>query len=184
MAVRGNELKGYVIAPLSYEEVRGTERSEDPACAPLADLVDLTPEPAPADFLLRTAVDASRAGRDDQTVVTLLVAAYADGDAASLMDRLRRAVEVCTGGFGTRGEDGPATYASVTTLPAPRVGQEALAYRMVCDRGGHRSPLVFTVVRSAGAVVVFSAANYLDGEVPEIPPALVTAQAAKLPPAV
>ncbi|WP_328719662.1 hypothetical protein OHT52_09320 [Streptomyces sp. NBC_00247] len=181
MALRSGELKGYVIAPLRYEEAGGTERSDTPSCAPLADLVNLTPEPAPAASVLRTAVDASRAGRDDQTVVTLLLATYAGDGAAALMDRVRRAVDVCAGGFGTRGEDGPAAYSVVTALPAPRVGQDALAYRMVCDRGGHRSPLVFTVVRSAGAVVVFSAANYLDREVPEIPPALVTAQAAKLP---
>ncbi|MGW0857949.1 hypothetical protein [Streptomyces sp. NPDC002690] len=183
MVLRNGELKGYVIAPLRYEEAGGTERADDPACAPLADLVNLTPGPAPTASVLRTAVDASRAGRDDQTVVTLLLVAYADDDAVSLVDRVRRAVGVCAGGFGTRGDDGPAAYSAVTALPAPRVGQDALAYRMVCDRGGHRSPLVFTVVRSAGAVVVFSAANYLDGEVPEIPPALVTAQAGKLPPA-
>ncbi|MFD6421617.1 hypothetical protein [Streptomyces sp. NPDC060198] len=183
MVLRSGELKGYVIAPLRYEEAGGTERSDTPSCAPLADLVNLAPEPAPAASVLRTAVDASRAGRDDQTVVTLLLAAYADDGAASLLDRVRRAVDVCAGGFGTRGDDGPAAYFAVTALPAPRVGQDALAFRMVCDRDGHRSPLVFTVVRGAGAVVVFSAANYLDGEVPEIPPALVTAQAGKLPPA-
>ncbi|WP_327177718.1 hypothetical protein OG599_22165 [Streptomyces sp. NBC_01335] len=184
MALGRNELKGYAIAPLGYEEVRGTERSDDPVCAPLVDLVNLAPQPAPAAVVLRAAVDASRVGRDDQTVVTVLLAAYADGDgAASLLDRVRRAVAVCAGGFRTRGGDGPAVYTSVTALPAPRAGQDAVAFRMMCGWGGQSSPLVFTVVRSAAAVVVFSAANYLDGMVPTIPPALVTAQAGKLPPA-
>ncbi|MCX5399409.1 hypothetical protein [Streptomyces sp. NBC_00102] len=183
MVLRSGELKGYAIAPLRYEEARGDERSEDADCAPLVDLVNLNPQPAPTASVLRTAVDASRAGRDDQTVVTLLLASYADGGAASLLGRVRQALDVCADGFGTRGDDGPAAYTAVTALPAPRVGQEALAYRMVCDRYGHRSPLVFTVVRSEGAVVVFGAANYLDAQVPGIPPALVTAQAGKLPPA-
>ncbi|MFD6530084.1 hypothetical protein [Streptomyces sp. NPDC060184] len=184
MVLRSGELKGYEIAPLGYEEVRGTERSDAPACAPLVDLVNLDPQPAPTAAVLRTAVDVSRAGRDDQTVVTVLLAAYADdGAAASLLRRVRRAVAVCADGFRTRGSDGPAGYTAVSALPAPRAGQDAVAFRMMCGRGGQSSPLVFTVVRSATAVVVFSAANYLDGRVPAIPPALVTAQAEKLPPA-
>ncbi|MGW1462828.1 hypothetical protein ACWCPT_00545 [Streptomyces sp. NPDC002308] len=182
MVLKSGELKGYGITPLRYEEVRGTERSEDPACAPLAGLVNLAPQPSPAETVLRTAVDASRAGRDDQTVVTVLLAEYArDDGAASLMNRVRRAVAVCADGFRTRGGDGPAAYTAVTPLPAPRAGEDALAFRMMCGRGGQPSPLVFTVVRSATAVVVFGAANYLDGMIPVIPPELVTAQAGKLP---
>ncbi|MGW2281704.1 hypothetical protein [Streptomyces sp. NPDC001770] len=115
-------------------------------------------------------------------MVTLLLAAYAREDAAaSLLDRVRQAVADCAEGFRTQGGDGPAAYTTVTALPAPRAGEDALAFRMMCGRGGQSSPLVFTVVRSAAAVVVFSAANYLDGMIPAIPPALVTAQAGKLP---
>ncbi|MFF7363545.1 hypothetical protein [Streptomyces sp. NPDC008125] len=182
MVLNSGELKGYEITPLRYEEVGGTERSDDSACAPLVGLVNLAPQPVPVSTVLRTAVDASRAGRDDQTVVTMLLAAYTrDDEAASLVDRVRRAVADCGPGFRTRGGDGPAVYTAITALPAPRAGEDALAFRMSCGRGGQPSPLVFTVVRSGAAVVVFSAANYLDGVIPVIPPALVTVQAAKLP---
>ncbi|WP_405457415.1 hypothetical protein OG786_10650 [Streptomyces sp. NBC_00101] len=182
IALHGGELPGYDIASLRYEEVRGTERSENPACAPLVELVNLSPEPPPAATVLRTALDASRTGQDATTVVTLLLATYSSHDgAASLLHRVRQAVSACADGFRTRGEEGPSVYSSVTALPAPRAGQEGLAYRLMFAAGGVSSPLVFTVVRGGATVVVFAAANYLDNQVPVIPTALVAAQAAKLP---
>ncbi|MEV6263267.1 hypothetical protein AB0M42_21295 [Streptomyces sp. NPDC051784] len=181
VALTTGEVPGFDIAPLPGSDERGTEKSEDEACRPITAVINGSPEPAPAATVFRTATDTREEGRDDQTVVTEILTAHRAGGAEEMMRSLREAVRACADGFRTTGEDGPSTYTDVKALPAPGAGQESLAYQVTGSLEGAPVPLVFHLVRTGSTVVTFYAADFLTGKTPEVPSALVTRQAAKLP---
>ncbi|MFJ8862732.1 hypothetical protein ACIRD8_30440 [Streptomyces sp. NPDC102451] len=181
VALTTGEVPGYEVAPLEGTDERGTEESEDEACRPIAAIINGSPEPAPAAIVFRTAMDTAEEGKDDQTVVTEILTSHPKGGAEELLRSVREAARACAGGFRTTSEDGPSTYTGVKTLPAPGAGQESFAYQVTGSLEGVRVPLVFHLVRTGSTVVTFYAANFLGAAVPEVPAALVTAQAAKLP---
>ncbi|MFE3515028.1 hypothetical protein [Streptomyces sp. NPDC059166] len=181
VALTTGEVPGFDIAPLQGTDERGTEKPEDEACRPITTVINGSPEPTPAATVFRTAMDTREEGRDDQTVVTEILTSHRAGEAEELMRSVRDAVRACAGGFRTTGDDGPSTYTEVRALPAPGAGQESLAYQVTGSLEGAPVPLVFHLVRTGSTVVTFYAADYLTGKTPEVPAALVTAQAAKLP---
>ncbi|MFC9121505.1 hypothetical protein ACFTXO_17160 [Streptomyces sp. NPDC057067] len=181
VALTTGEVPGYEVAPLEGTDERGTEKPEDEACRPIAAIINGSPEPAPAATVFRTAMDTAEEGKDDQTVVTEILTSHPKGGAEELLLSVREAARACAGGFRTTSEDGPSTYTGVKTLPAPGAGQESFAYQVTGSLEGVRVPLVFHLVRTGSTVVTFYAANFLTETAPEVPAALVTAQAAKLP---
>ncbi|MFJ4838639.1 hypothetical protein [Streptomyces sp. NPDC088746] len=181
VALTTGEVKGYEVAPLEGTDERGTEKAGTEACRPITAIINGSPEPAPAATVFRTAMDTAEEGKDDQTVVTEILTSHPKGGAQELLRSVREAVGACAGGFRTTSEDGPSTYTEVRTLPATRAGQESFAYQVTGSLEGVRVPLVFQLVRTGSTVVTFYAANFLGETAPEIPAALVTAQAAKLP---
>ncbi|MFE7751913.1 hypothetical protein [Streptomyces sp. NPDC057428] len=181
VALTTGELPGYEIAPLQGAGKRGTEKPDDAACVPITAIINGSPEPAPAATVFRTAMDTSQEGKDDRTVVTEILTSHPKGGAEELLRSVRDAVRACADGFRTTGEDGPSTYTGVRALPAPNAGQESFAYEVTGSLEGARIPLVFHLVRTGSTVVTFYAADFLTDTAPEVPAALVTAQAAKLP---
>ncbi|MET7366725.1 hypothetical protein ABZS61_12980 [Streptomyces sp. NPDC005566] len=181
VALANGELPDYDFATMPGGDERGTEQSENAACRPIASIINGSPEPAPAATVFRTAMDVSEEGQDDQTVVTEILTSHAPGEAERLLSTVRDAVKACAGGFRTTSDDGPSTYTEVKALPAPEAGQEALAYQVTGSIEGEGVPLVFQLVRTGSTVVTFYAANFTSARTPEVPAALVTAQAAKLP---
>ncbi|WP_405665222.1 hypothetical protein OG379_24870 [Streptomyces sp. NBC_01166] len=180
-ALTTGEVKGYEVAPLEGTDERGTEKAGTEACRPIVAIINGSPEPTPAATVFRTAMDTAEEGKDDQTVVTEILTSHPKGGAEELLRSVREAAGACAGGFRTTSEDGPSTYTEVRTLPATRAGQESFAYQVTGSLEGVRVPLVFQLVRTGSTVVTFYAANFLGETAPEIPAALVTAQAAKLP---
>ncbi|MEU8708509.1 hypothetical protein [Streptomyces sp. NPDC048565] len=181
VALVTDEVPGYEIAPLEGTDDRGTEKSGDEACRPIAAIINGSPEPAPAATVFRTAMDTTEEGDDDQTVVTEILTSHPKGGAEELLRSVREAVRACAGGFRTTSDEGPSTYTGVKKLPAADVGQESFAYQVTGSLAGERVPLVFHLVRTGSTVVTFYAANFVDATAPEIPAKLVTAQAANLP---
>ncbi|WP_327115179.1 hypothetical protein OG206_12070 [Streptomyces sp. NBC_01341] len=181
VALATGELPGHEIAPLEGADERGTEKSEDEACRPIAAIINGSPEPAPAATVFRTAMDTREEGKDDRTVVTEILTSHREGGAEELLRSVREAARACADGFRTTSEDGPSTYTGVSALPAPKAGQESFAYQVTGSLEGARIPLVFHLVRTGSTVVTFYAAGFLTDTAPEVPAALVTAQAAKLP---
>ncbi|MFJ6634747.1 hypothetical protein ACIQMR_25640 [Streptomyces sp. NPDC091376] len=171
----------FVVSPMQGGEETGTEQADKQECRPLAAMINGAPEPVAAATVFRTLVDASEEGKETQTVVTEILTSHANGSAAGVLRSLRTAVEACAGGFTTHGGEGPSTYAAVRRLPAPRAGDDAFAYQVTGAVGGAKVPLVFHVVRRGASVATFYAANFVDARTPEVPAALVTEQAAKLP---
>ncbi|MFC8230525.1 hypothetical protein [Streptomyces sp. NPDC057287] len=181
VVLRTGEVKGFEVAPLEGADERGTEESEDAACRPITAIINGSPEPAPAATVFRTATDTTEEGRDDQTVVTEILTSHPKGGAEELLRSVRDAVRACADGFRTTSDDGPSTYTGVQALPGAKAGQESFAYQVTGSLEGAEVPLVFHLVRTGSTVVTFYAAGFLTATPPEIPAALVSAQAARLP---
>ncbi|MCX4512976.1 hypothetical protein OHA27_22225 [Streptomyces sp. NBC_01619] len=175
------DVPDFVVSPMQGGEETGTEQADEQECRPLAAMINGAPEPAAAATVFRTLVDASEEGKETQTVVTEILTSHANGSAAGVLRALRTAVEACAGGFTTHGGEGPSTYSAVKRLPAPRAGDDAFAYQVTGAVGAAKVPLVFHVVRRGASVATFYAANFVDARTPEVPAALVTEQAAKMP---
>ncbi|MET9518665.1 hypothetical protein [Streptomyces sp. NPDC002994] len=181
VALVSGDVPNFAVTPLQGGDETGTERAEQPECQPLAAVINGAPEPTPSAAVHRTLMDESEEGNDDQTVVTEILTSYPEGRAMQVLRGVKNAIGACAGGFKTTGGDGPSTYTEVKELPAPKAGQEALAYQVTGSFEGTKVPLVFQLVRSGSTVVIFYAANFIDAKTPEIPAGLATAQAAKLP---
>ena len=93
-------------------------------------------------------------------------------EAEQILADLRAAVEACGAGYA----GGALKFAAITKLPAPAIGDEAVAYQ---QNGLRTQPSWFTVVRNGSTVVMFNASSgrSAGGEVPND---LVTAQIAKV----
>ncbi|MBT2492565.1 hypothetical protein J7E96_29475 [Streptomyces sp. ISL-96] len=181
VALVSGDVPDFAVTSLQGGDETGTERAEQPECQPLAAVINGAPEPTPSAAVHRTLTDESEEGNDDQTVVTEILTSYPEGRAMQVLRGVKNAVGACAGGFKTTGGDGPSTYTEVKELPAPKAGQEALAYQVTGSFEGTKVPLVFQLVRTGSTVVIFYAANFIDAKTPEIPAGLATAQAAKLP---
>ncbi|MFF4244256.1 hypothetical protein ACFYY2_07250 [Streptomyces sp. NPDC001822] len=183
-ALATGDLPGWAFAPLPGTDERGTEEPDDRACAPITAIINGSPDPAPAATVFRTATATTTAetgAGGDGTVVTVILTSHRAGGAEELMRSVRDAVRACADGFRTTSEDGPSTYTGVRALPAPKAGQESFAYQVTGSLEGVRIPLVFHLVRTGSTVATFYAAAFSADSAPEVPAALVTAQAARLP---
>ncbi|MFI5633979.1 hypothetical protein ACIA8E_32330 [Streptomyces sp. NPDC051664] len=180
-ALATGDLADYEVTPLQGSEDTGTEKAENQACRPLAAVIDGAPEPAATATVLRTVMDRSEEGKDDQTVVTEILTSHPKGAAQQVLRDVRDAVQACAGGFRTSSDEGPSTYSKVDLLDAPRVGEESIAYQVTGNIEGDKVPLVFQLVRRGSTVVTFYVADFVDATPPELPAEVVTAQLAKLP---
>ncbi|MGW7052531.1 hypothetical protein [Streptomyces sp. NPDC054887] len=181
VALANGDVPDFAVTPMEGAGQTGTERAAQPECQALAAVINGAPEPTPSAVVHRTLTDESEEGRDDQTVVTEILTSYPGGSAVQVLRGVSKAVRACADGFKTTGGEGPSTYTEVKPLPAPRAGQEALAYQVTGAFEGADVPLVFQLVRTGSTVVIFYAANFIDAKPPEIPTRLATAQASKLP---
>jgi hypothetical protein len=180
-ALVSGEVAGFDVTPMQGGEGPGTEKSDKPACEPLAAVINGAPEPAAAATVYRTAVDSTEEGDETQTVVTLILTSHADGGAQQVITSLRAAVDACAGGFTTHGGDGVSTYSEAKKLPTPKAGDESIAYQVTGAFEGDKVPLVFYVVRRGASLVTFYTANFIDETTPEVPSELIRKQSGKLP---
>lgn len=180
VALDAREVPGFVLERASEGSAgHGLPGTDRPACRPLVLALGPRQEPAPMASLVRTFSKSSREHGFQGLLGTVRVSTYADDGARVTLRELRRAVSDCAGGFAMRtGEGQPQRFEAVKELPAPRLGEEALAYRMVNAAEG--SPTLVTVVRSGSTLSMFFATHLSDPGAVEIPPALVAAQVAKV----
>jgi hypothetical protein len=160
------------IAKAEVEAGRGMQ-SDNKACQPLASLIGgftHLPSVGTAHRSLQP-TDATNA-----TVGSMWLASHSEADATRVMTELRAAVTACPKGFKTLG----LTYGKVENLPAPKLGDEAVGYRITGDIGKQKVPMTYTVVRSGGVVAAFYGVNMLDPKQAAIPEAVVKAQLDRL----
>ncbi|MET8680612.1 hypothetical protein ABZW18_24260 [Streptomyces sp. NPDC004647] len=175
-ALSEGDAKGFAVTTLA-DAPPGGEKAGKAECRPLTAVISGTPEPAASATVYRQLTAKGKAG---QTVITEFLTAHQQKDAAKVLEDLRAAVKACAAGFTAQGEDGPSKYSAVKELPAPKAGDDVLAYQVTGDYEGESVPLVFHLMRSGSTIATFYTANLVDAKTPEIPAALVMAQADKL----
>ncbi|MDI3419970.1 hypothetical protein [Streptomyces luteolus] len=133
-------------------------------------------------------VDDDKAACSYVSVSKMLFAFEGDG-AGRFMSDLREAAGACASGLSVDNGDGPAPYATVKELTAPRAGgDESLSYQVDHGADGDtgrgedgKTPHVFGVVRKASVIAVFHHVDH-GGHKRMIPPtSLLAAQVNKLP---
>ncbi|MGW5782293.1 hypothetical protein [Streptomyces sp. NPDC003863] len=92
------------------------------------------------------------------------------------MDELGAAVTACPKGFKALG----LTYGKVEKLPAPKPGDQAVAYRITGYIGKQKIPMTYTVVLGGGVIATFHGVNMLDPNHAATPEAVVKAQLDRL----
>lgn len=174
------DVKDFSAEPLEGGTPTGSSRTAKAECMPFVAVINGTPDPAPSATVYRRLVKASEDGQADQTVVTEVLGAHPAG-ATDVLPRLRTAIDACADGFKTKGGDlEPSEFTEVREVPAPKVGDEALAYELMGTAQGDPVPMVFLVVRSGTTVVTYYAVDVTGDDTPQIPAELAVAQAAKL----
>jgi hypothetical protein len=168
-ALADGDLGGY-----QFSDMPGRSHGEstaDPAqCQPIENMRIFSLDPAPKAFSPRLAVANSGAAQGVTTAI--LLAAFDLKEAEQILADLRTAVDACGTGYA----GGALKFSAITKLPAPTVGDEAVAYQ---QNGLRTRPSWFTIVRSGSTVVMFNASSgrSAGGEVPND---LVAAQIAKV----
>ncbi|MFI9581250.1 hypothetical protein ACIHCQ_05285 [Streptomyces sp. NPDC052236] len=169
------DVPGFNVGPMDAPPPQG-ETPDKAECAPLTSVISGRPEP----LAQASAYRQLTGPKDDRPAVSEFLTAHGQQGAVSVLSRLRAAVEACEGGFKATGAEGPSTYTGVKALPVARVGDDAVAYQVTGDFAGAPVPLVFEVVRSGSTLATFYTANFEGPRTPRVPPALLTAQVAKL----
>ncbi|WP_406303232.1 hypothetical protein OHA61_13295 [Streptomyces sp. NBC_00885] len=169
------DVPGFSAGPLGAPPSQG-ESADKPECAPLTAVINGKPEPLARASAYRQLTGAT----DDRPAVSEFLSAHGTQGAATVLSRLRTAVEACKSGFTASGGEGPTTYRSVKPLPVAKVGDDAFAYQVTGDFEGDPVPLVFQVVRCGGTLATYYTANLEGPATPQIPSVLLTAQVAKL----
>ncbi|MET7618317.1 hypothetical protein [Streptomyces sp. NPDC005408] len=166
---------GFNAGPLGAPPSQG-ESADKPECAPLTAVINGKPEPLAQASAYRQLTGA----KDNRPAVSEFLTAHGVQGAATVLSRLRTAVDACEGGFTASGGEGSSRYKGVKALPVARVGDDAFAYQVTGDFEGLPVPLVFQVVRSGGTLATFYTGNFEGPQTPKIPSVLLTAQTAKL----
>lgn len=170
------DVPGFDVAPMDAPPPQG-ETADRTECAPLTAVINGRPEPVARASAYRQLTGA----KDNRPAVAEFLTTHGVQGATTALSRLRAAVRACEGGFRASGGEGPSTYRGARALPvAAQVGDDAFAYQVTGDYEGESVPLVFHVVRSGGTLATFYTANLEGPKTPQVPPALLTAQADKL----
>ncbi|MCB8907255.1 MULTISPECIES: hypothetical protein [unclassified Streptomyces] len=156
------------IAKAEVEAGRGMQ-ADQKACQPLASLIGGFTH-LPAVSTVHRSLQPGEA--TNATVGSMWLASHSEADATRVMKELRTAVTDCPKGFKTLG----LTYGRVESLPAPKLGDEAVGYRITGDIGKQKVPMTYTVVRSGGIVAAFYGVNMLDPKKAAIPEPVIKAQ--------
>ncbi|MFI9744388.1 hypothetical protein [Streptomyces sp. NPDC052494] len=156
------------IAKAEVEAGRGME-ADKKACQPLASLIGGFTH-VPAVSTVHRSLQPGKAS--NATVGSMWLASHSEANATRVMKELRTAVTECPKGFKTLG----LTYGKVENLPAPKLGDEAVGYRITGDIGKQKVPMTYTVVRSGGVIAAFYGVNMLDVKKAAIPAPVITAQ--------
>lgn len=156
------------IAKAEVEAGRGME-ADKKTCQPLASLIGGFTH-VPAVSTVHRSLQPGEAA--NATVGSMWLASHSESNATRVMKELRTAVTECPKGFKTLG----LTYGKVENLPAPKLGDEAVGYRITGDIAKQKVPMTYTVVRSGGVIAAFYGVNMLDQKKAAIPEPVITAQ--------
>ncbi|MET7900277.1 hypothetical protein [Streptomyces sp. NPDC005336] len=180
-ALAKGEVKGFEIQKMTEKEFSdgGEAKAAKPACQPLAALMGSRFDPAPKAGVYRMYAGSGSAAKVGGSGL-FRVSSYGPGDAEKTVKDIRDAVTACQDGFEAKDGSGEKSdVAKVSSLDAPKLGDEAVAYSLL-DGGKEKAVIKFTVVRSGPQLTVFFGVNLADPTTSEIPQELLSAQVAKV----
>ncbi|MFD8967296.1 hypothetical protein ACFV0C_20265 [Streptomyces sp. NPDC059568] len=169
------DVSGFTVERMAGPPPQG-ETAEKTECLPLTAVLNGKPEPLGKAVAYRQLAGA----QNSRPAVSEFLTAHGAQAAGTVLSRLRTAITACADGFTATGGDSPSKYTGVKLLPSVEVGDDALAYQVTGDFEGEPVPLVFHVVRVGGTVATFYTANLEGARTPQMPAALLQAQASKL----
>ncbi|MFI9720383.1 hypothetical protein ACIHFE_12095 [Streptomyces sp. NPDC052396] len=179
-----NEVPGFVVEKAEPGAAgRGRPSTDTAACRPLVTALGSTPEPRPVASLTDTFAKSDEDEDFEGLLGTIRVSAYRDAaQAADTFKQLRDSAAACAGGFRMRtGEGETQEFHRVEAVPAPRLGDEAVAYRL--DNAVEQAPSLVTVVRHGSSLAMFFATTLgelSDPDAVRMPDSLVAAQVARV----
>lgn len=175
------DVKGFEIQKMTEKDVSdgGEAKAAKPECQPLAALMGSRFDPAPKASVYRTyAVTGSAAKAGASGLIR--VSSYGQGDAEKTIKDIRDAVTACQGGFAAKdGSGSKSDVSKVSSLDAPKLGDEAVAYSLL-DSDKEKAVITFSVVRSGPQLTVFFGVNLVDPAKSEVPRELLGAQVRKV----
>ncbi|MEU6495749.1 hypothetical protein [Streptomyces sp. NPDC046984] len=110
------------------------------------------------------------------TIGSMWLASHSEKNAKLVMSDLRTSLKKCPDGFKTLG----LNYKAVEKLKDPRLGDDAVSYRITSVVAKQSVPMTYTVVRKGGVIAAFYGVNMLTPKESAIPDAVIKAQLAKL----
>jgi hypothetical protein len=176
--VTKTEAAGYQAEDNNIAAVR--PQADKDECRALADMTasGTTRTPEASAWASRSFTSAAEPGL---SVTTSLFSYEGDG-AQQTIAGVRKAVEACSDGFSTTGNNGGATvtYVSVTAQQPLKGGDESVSWVMSGEAQGQQLPMHLTAVREGNAMAVFFTIHLLAPKKAELPRDLVDAQLTKL----
>lgn len=173
-AVLSGTTNGFKLKQISEAEVKAgmNMKADKAACQPLASLAGGTTHIAPVSVVHRSLepVEAKNA-----TVGSMWLASHSEKNAERVMSDLRESLKKCKG-FKTLG----LAYTSVRRLGDPKLGEEAVSYRITNVVSKQKVPMTFTVVRAKGVIAAFYGVNMLDTKKSAVPEKLIRSQLSRL----
>lgn len=160
------------VAKSEVEAGRGMEADKE-VCQPLASLLGGFTHIKSVSVAHRSLQPAEAT---NATVGSMWLASHSKANAMQVMKDLRTAIDECPKGFKTIG----LTYNTVEGLKAPKLGDEAVGYRITGEIGRKKLTTTYTVVRSGGVIAAFYGMNLLDAKKAAIPEPVITAQLDRL----
>ncbi|MGW1882995.1 hypothetical protein [Streptomyces sp. NPDC001970] len=160
------------VAKSEVEAGRGME-ADKKVCQPLASLLGGFTHIKSVSVVHRSLQPAEAT---NATVGSMWLTSHSKANAVQVMKDLRTAIDECPKGFKTIG----LTYNKVEGLKAPKLGDEAVGYRITGEIGGKKVPMTYTVVRSGGVIAAFYGMNMLDERKAAIPEPVIKAQLERL----
>ncbi|HEY9367059.1 hypothetical protein [Streptomyces sp.] len=172
----GQKIGKYTASEYTLGAPLGEAYTAVPAvCQPLVSLAKDVADPDPAAEVHRKVdVPDEMVG----TTVAVQLRAYGADGAATVLKNLTAAGKQCAGGFTEQRAVAQAQYLKVETLPAPKIGDEAVAFRFtILDvKGSLKLYEYLTVVRSGTTTLSFRGEITDTKDIGGVPAEVITAQ--------
>ncbi|MFG2334549.1 hypothetical protein ACGFMM_33785 [Streptomyces sp. NPDC048604] len=172
----GEKAGRYTVSEYTLGAPLGEAYNAVPAvCQPLVSLAKEVADPDPAAEVHRK-VDVPEELTGTTVAVTLR--AYGSQGAATVLKNLNTAGKQCAGGFTEQRAVAQAQYLKVETLPAPKLGDEAVAFKFtILDvKGSLKLYEYLTVVRSGTTTLSFRGEITDTKDIGGVPPEVIDAQ--------
>ncbi|WP_377273197.1 hypothetical protein [Peterkaempfera sp. SMS 1(5)a] len=166
---------GFSVSAASSDEAffaSASDTAKPASCQPIADM-------GADDGAIRPTATADNNYLQSARAADLVfgrIAAYRAGDAEKALADLRTALKSCTSYRSTTKSDGTVTAVTTRALPAPSLGDAAVAFELTGTSGGKAMVIRMTEIRVGSSLVLFAGLRVHGTGAADIPAALMAQQ--------